>query len=214
MSAPPRSASHPCLKAYVVSYSFAAPLLLNISSICQFANPAALSCQYNRRPSGFMVIPTLHGMRLSTSSYYQTGRDCISFYHRKTAPGPRVYICSAEPDKSYNNPPTHTFDPNSILALRFYYYYIASEGSVNTIYGYTLSDPWFRDGPCFTTEGLGLVLVKCDVPEVMCERVRRPIQRPPTVFCRLPAWSLHEQDRVHLGFMETSRRVHGCSDSI
>ena len=44
-------------------------------------------------------------------------------------------MCSAEPDKSYDNPPTHAFDPNIILALRFSYYYIASEGSVNTLYG-------------------------------------------------------------------------------
>jgi hypothetical protein len=39
---------------------------------------------------------------------------------------------SAEHDENYNNPLTHILDPNPILALQFYYYYIASEGSVNT----------------------------------------------------------------------------------
>jgi hypothetical protein len=58
----------------------------------------------------------------------------------KTKPGSHVYMCSAEPDKSYNNPPTHTFGPNLMLALRFYDYYIASEGSVNTLYSGGLSD--------------------------------------------------------------------------
>jgi hypothetical protein len=41
-------------------------------------------------------------------------------------------MCSGEHDESYDNALTHTFDPNSILALQFYYYYIVSEGSVNT----------------------------------------------------------------------------------
>jgi len=62
MSEPPRSASHPCLKAYAVSYSLAAALLLKISSICQFVNPAAWCSQYALLASGFMVIPILHGM--------------------------------------------------------------------------------------------------------------------------------------------------------
>lgn len=39
---------------------------------------------------------------------------------------------SAEHDENYNNPLTHTLDSNAILALQFYYYYITSEGSVNT----------------------------------------------------------------------------------
>ena len=131
-SAPPRSASHPCLKAYAVSYSLAAALLLKISSICQFVNPIAWFCQYTRLPSRFMVIPILHGMRFFTSSYYQGHGECKFYYYRKTEPGSHVYMCSVERVESYDNSLTYTFNPNSILALQFYYYYIASEGSVNT----------------------------------------------------------------------------------
>jgi hypothetical protein len=41
-------------------------------------------------------------------------------------------MCSVERVESYDNYLTYTFNPNSILALQFYHYYIAREGSVNT----------------------------------------------------------------------------------
>jgi hypothetical protein len=135
MSGPPRSASHPCLKAYAVSYSLAAALLLKISSICQLVNPAAWCSQYTLLPSGFMVIPILHGMGFSTSSYCQADGDCGLCCYEKTEQGWHVYMCSAEPGKSYDNPPTHSFDRRPVSALQFHYHYIASEGSVNTLYG-------------------------------------------------------------------------------
>jgi hypothetical protein len=43
-----------------------------------------------------------------------------------------------EPDKGYESPTMHTLDPNPILALQFHYYYIAGEGSVNTLYSSSL----------------------------------------------------------------------------
>jgi hypothetical protein len=42
-------------------------------------------------------------------------------------------MCSAERDENYDNPLTQPLDPNPILALQFYYY-ITSEGSVNTLF--------------------------------------------------------------------------------
>jgi len=68
----------------------------------------------------------------SASSYYQVDGDWKFYCHGKTEPSSHIWICSAEHDENYDNPLTHTLDPNPILALQFYYYYITSEGSVNT----------------------------------------------------------------------------------
>jgi len=80
-------------------------------------------------------------MRFSASSYYQAHGDCKFCCYRKTEPGSHIYICSVECVESYDNSLTYTFNPNSILALQFYHYYIAREGIVNTPSTVVVSPP-------------------------------------------------------------------------
>jgi hypothetical protein len=89
-------------------------------------------CQYAWFASGFVVIPILHGMRFFRL-FLLPGRCRLEILQLKEErAGSHVYMHPAEHDENYNNPLTHTLEPNPILALQFYYYYITSEGSVNT----------------------------------------------------------------------------------